>query len=206
MKNMTQAWGWLAAGVLAAGLNASYHEGGLQWAHQLADQAECRTAAALALASGQAEQFLAEARLVMTRDQTASCRLDAAMARLQTGFARAQANFAHAQAMSDRQQAQLDRMAARRDRVEAQIVRIRIPAVALNQVALNQVACRTIKVSKVNFPQIDVPEISVPEIKVSAIRIPAVCPRMSVNVPRPPMVKMPVMRVIQVSAPGAGPV
>ncbi len=48
---MTQAWGWLTAGVLAAGLNASYHDGGLQWAHQVADRVEHGSAAVLALAS-----------------------------------------------------------------------------------------------------------------------------------------------------------
>jgi hypothetical protein len=60
----TQAWGWLAAGVLAAGLNASYHDGGLQWLHQAVDQVEHGSAAVLALAGGHADLFLAEARLV----------------------------------------------------------------------------------------------------------------------------------------------
>ena len=43
---MTQAWGWLVAAVLAAGLNASYHDGGLQWAHQIADRVEQRSTVA----------------------------------------------------------------------------------------------------------------------------------------------------------------
>jgi hypothetical protein len=30
----TQAWGWLAAGVLALGLNGIYHDGGAAWAHR----------------------------------------------------------------------------------------------------------------------------------------------------------------------------
>jgi hypothetical protein len=60
----TQAWGWLAAAALAAGLNASYHDGGLQWVHQAVDQVEHGSAAVLALAAGHADQFLAEARLV----------------------------------------------------------------------------------------------------------------------------------------------
>lgn len=59
----SKAYGWLAAGVLAAGLNANYHDGGMEWAHQLVDRVEHNSAAVIALASGRADQFLAEARL-----------------------------------------------------------------------------------------------------------------------------------------------
>jgi hypothetical protein len=76
----TQAWGWLAMAVLAAGLNASYHDGGLQWLHRAVDQMEHSSAAVLALAAGHTDQFLAEARLVSSQssagqvssDETAS--------------------------------------------------------------------------------------------------------------------------------------
>src|SRR5215469_1149640 len=60
----TQAWGWLGAAVLAAGLNSSYHDGGLQWAHEIADRVQHNTSAVLALATGRADQFLAEARML----------------------------------------------------------------------------------------------------------------------------------------------
>jgi hypothetical protein len=60
----TQAWGWLAAAVVAAGLNASYHDGGLQWAHRVTNRIEHRTAAVVALATGHADRFLAEAKWV----------------------------------------------------------------------------------------------------------------------------------------------
>ena len=63
----TQAWGWLIAGVLAAGLNASYHDGGLQWAHEVAERVGHGSSAVLALASGNAERFLSEAQLVAAR-------------------------------------------------------------------------------------------------------------------------------------------
>ncbi|HEY6935931.1 MAG TPA: hypothetical protein VI424_02195 [Terriglobales bacterium] len=39
MKAATQAWYWLAAGVLALGLNGYYQDGGLQQIHRLADTA-----------------------------------------------------------------------------------------------------------------------------------------------------------------------
>lgn len=75
-----QAWGWLAAGVLAAGLNASYYDGGLQWVHRVADRVEHNSAAVVAEASGRADLFLAEARMLTERNQTASCPLSKAMA------------------------------------------------------------------------------------------------------------------------------
>ncbi len=68
MTQMTQAWAWLTAGVLAAGLNASYHDGGLEWAHQVADRVEHGSAAVLALASGRADQVLSQAQLLTARN------------------------------------------------------------------------------------------------------------------------------------------
>ena len=35
----TQAWAWLAAGVLALGLNGFYQDGGAAWAHRIVDGA-----------------------------------------------------------------------------------------------------------------------------------------------------------------------
>lgn len=64
----TQAWGWLVAAVLAAGLNASYHDGGLEWAHRIAEGVEHSSNAVLALATGHADRFLAEAQMLGARD------------------------------------------------------------------------------------------------------------------------------------------
>jgi len=55
---ITQAYAWLAAGVLAAGLNASYHDGGLQRVHEIVDRVGQNSATALTVASGRADQFL----------------------------------------------------------------------------------------------------------------------------------------------------
>ncbi len=33
----TQGWGWLAAGVLALGLNGIYQDGGAAWAHRIVE-------------------------------------------------------------------------------------------------------------------------------------------------------------------------
>jgi hypothetical protein len=135
MVMKSKAYGWLAAAVLAAGLNASYHDGGLQWAHQVVDEVGHSSAAVLALAAGHADQFLAEARLVSNqiaanenasdriastrmaakrtaesrmvaeRDETHSCPWARAMARLRSKTTRTESNSARVEAMADRERA-----------------------------------------------------------------------------------------------------
>jgi hypothetical protein len=177
----TQAWGWLAAAVVAAGLNASYHDGGLEWAHRVANQIEYNSAAVLALASGRADQFLTEARLATAREETASCRWTTALPRVQNRIAHRENEFARVQAMSNREEAQLARLEANRARIEALVAaktaRIRIPAVAFNPVVYS----------------------------VSDMKIPLVCPRVRVNIPRLPMVRVPAP-VVHVETFGSGPV
>src|SRR5947209_678100 len=80
----TQAWGWLAVAALAAGMNATYHAGGMQWAHALAAEVENNTSAVLALASGRADEFLAQAQLVNSRHETAPCPFAAALAQVES--------------------------------------------------------------------------------------------------------------------------
>ena len=179
----TQAWGWLTAAVLAAGLNASYHDGGLEWAHRIADQVEHSSAAVLALADGRADQFLTEARILTARNETASCRWTTAVAQVQTRIARAENGFAHAEngladaengfadveAMSGEQEAQLARLEANRARIEAQVAahaaRIHVAATALN-----------------------------PEM-MKALEVPVICPRVRVHIPRVPMIRIPAPEV-----------
>lgn len=178
----TQAWGWLAVAVLAAGLNANYHDGGLQWAHEIVDRIGHNTNAVLALATGNAEQFLTEARAIEVHRQAPSCPLQAAVAELQSEVqsevqsmvAPAHSDFYRFEAMSARQQARLVRLEANRARIEAQVARLRIPAVAFNPVVI-----RT-------------PDVSV-------------CPRVRVNIPRMPRVRVPV-RVVTAETFGSGPV
>ena len=178
MKNMTQAWGWLVAAVLAAGLNASYHNGGLQWVHEVADRVEQGSTAALALASGHADQFLSEARLVSARSETFSCPLTTALARVQTRIAGSDTQVERFNVMSARGEAQLARFEANRARMEAQIAR--------------QTA--HLKISTAVFAPI-------------TVRVaPVVCPRVRVNVPRVLMIRMPAPPVIHVETASAGPV
>jgi hypothetical protein len=186
---MKQAWGWLLAGVVAAGLNASYHDGRLEWAHQAVEQAEHNTRAVLALASGHADEFLTETRLLTAGDETAPlqpasvaqgklCRWANALARVQTRFAqrttaRTDREFARIEEMSAREEAALARVEANRARIDAEAARFRVPAVAFSSVSF---------------------------------KTPVVCPRVHVNIPRPPMIKMPEIPEIHIETSGTGPI
>ncbi len=140
MNITQQAWGWLVAGVLAAGLNASYHDGGLEWAHQVADRVQDRAEMVLDRASEAGDRIAAQVQMITARNETASCRLSSAVARLQSSFDRtvaAQSRIAQTevdrsqeevnrwQALSDREQArrqaQLDRLEAVRERMQVRI-------------------------------------------------------------------------------------
>lgn len=57
----TAAWKWLAAGVLALGLNCWYHAGGAQWAHVAIGNIATRTEAVLDVAKSRAHRLLGEA-------------------------------------------------------------------------------------------------------------------------------------------------
>jgi hypothetical protein len=183
MKRMTQAWGWLTAAVLAAGMNASYHNGGLQWAHEIADRVEHNSAAVLALASGNAEQFLSEARLLKTQNEASSCRLATSLARVQTRIANSELGRDEFEMISAREEAQLVRLEANRARIEAQV-----EAQVAAQTAHLRMASATL--APVAF---------------KAIPAPVVCPRVRVNIPRMPLMKMPVAPEIHIEA-SAGPV
>jgi hypothetical protein len=179
----TQAWGWLAAGVLAAGLNAAYHDGGFAWAHRIVDQAQHVSSAVVALASGHADQFLAEAETLTARNDTLS---DAAAAKADQEMARAEAAYAHAEA---RQHGQCARMQAQRARMEARIaghrVFVRIPDVRV------ETAFRTIQIP--DGPAIRVPQIALSQMK--AVR----CSHIRMSLPAMPNISVPAVPDVNVS-------
>ena len=177
---MTQAWGWLVAAVLAAGLNASYHNGGLEWAHQIADRIEQRSTAVFAQASGHAGQFLADARVLMARTDSSSCPLTTTLARVRTTIDNSETQVERFDVMTAREERQLARLEANRARIEAQVAR--------------QTA--HIRIATAGFGPISV----------NAVPAPVVCPRVRVNIPRLPMMRMPVMPVVHVQTASAGPV
>lgn len=178
----TQGLGWLAAGVVALGLNGFYHDGGLELAHRVADRISARSEAVVAMASERADYLLARVEMVSARGETQSCRLNSAVgrwqakfARTQTGFtetkiadvrsARADREFARFEAMSDRQKAQMERLEANRPRIGARAARFRFAAFApAVKVAEVSIVCPRMRVF---VPQPDI-HISVPSISVAS--------------------------------------
>lgn len=171
--NRSQAFRWLIAGVLAAGLNASYHDGGLQWAHRVADRVEESSAAALAM-SGRAGQFFSEVRMLTTRDHSASTPWETTLAQVQTNVAHSQREFDRFEVMAARQRVQLAKLEANRSRMEAEM--------ALRTTGLGMTAA--------NFVAVKTPQVSV------------ICPRVRVKIPQLPRVKIPAIPIIDVPGVG----
>jgi len=209
----TQAWGWLAAGVLVLGLNGSYQDGGALWAHRVVERVTDRASAMLAQATGRADWFLGEVRMLTARDEAASlrrvslvqnasfaqnidCPVGAVMARVQAGIARSaitrseitqsQAEYGRVEAMSAREEARL----ARREETRARVQTARMES---------QIAAETARIRRDNFA-FDFAAFN--PAKVSA------CGRVRVNIPRTPRIKIaaPVIPTIHIETPGAGPV
>jgi len=166
----TQAWGWLAAGVLALGLNGFYLDGGAVWAHRAANQLMAgisdRTGGVLALAAGRADWFMAKAETAAARQETASCRLATAMARVQTSLARTQGGMARFEAMSAREEASLARVEAERARIESRAARVHFTPAVFNAGEISVVCPRV----NVRVPQIYAPPITVPQVPMVRIR------------------------------------
>ena len=152
-----QAWGWLAAGVLAAGLNANYYDGGLAWAHRVRERVGHSSQAVLALAGEKAAPFFWEARLLTTRPETASCRWATAMARAQATIARSEADLDRERARED---AQLARLEVNRARIEARMARLPIPAAAFTPRLVRLTSTSVCPRVRVNVPQRPVLNIS----------------------------------------------
>jgi hypothetical protein len=222
----SKAYGWLAAAVLAAGLNASYHDGGLEWAHQAIDGIGHNVSAVLALASGHADQFLAEAQLASAKNETPACRLATAWTQIQTKMAQGENRLARMQSrffktgFEDRELAQSQRaldelarksevMAAQQeaamDRIEAK--RVRMEAETERHLQETMVMARIRPVAAMQMVKMEtgcqhlrvtVPKIRIPQVHIPEIDVP------DVHIPR---VHIPEMNVSSMSVEaGPGPV
>ena len=149
----------------------------MQWAHEIVDRVGHNTGAVLALATGRADQFLTEARMLNVERHESQCPLAAAMAQVQSSIDRSESEFDGFQAMSDREQAQLARIEDNRARIEAQ-VQAKLARVRLVEANFNPVV-------------VQVPRIT--------------CPRVRVNIPRMPRINVPAP-VVHVEYSGSGPV
>jgi hypothetical protein len=197
-----QASGWLIAGVMALGLNGFYHDGGFAWAHRAIAEFEHNTTAVLALASGRADEFLAEVKPVVVHQESASCPIATAFARVQTKVARMQTEFAHTQLaqvapaqtyqvnldrllaaqvvasdrlqeMSDRRQAAIERAQAKQVEVQA---RIAAKMVRIQSMPALQYASFETHCPQihVHVPRVHVPEIQIPQVHIPQISVPAI--------------------------------
>ena len=149
----------------------------MQWAHEIVDRVGHNTGAVLALATGRADQFMAEARMLNVERHESQCPLTAAMAKVQSSVNQSQSEFNGFQALSDREQAQLDRLEANRARIETQV----------------QAKLARVRFVEANFNPVVV---QVPEIT---------CPRVRVNIPRIPRINVPAP-VVHIDYSGLGPV
>ena len=163
----TQAWGWLAAAVMAAGLNATYHDGGLRWAHEIANQVKHNTGAVLALATGRADQFVTEANLVAASRQSSPCPLAAALAEARTVVVPTQLELRHFEVMSAREQAKLARLETQRARIGARVAQLLIPPMAFNPVVVQapRSVCPRVRVSMPRIPAVKMPALPVVHIE-----------------------------------------
>ena len=185
----TQAWRWLVAGVVAAGLNASFHQGGLRWAHQIAQDVEHNSAAVIALASGRADEFLAQARLLTISVPKDPCAAEepvgvevAELAKAEPGFD-LPAHFTNIQPVkeyqSERVQAEVRQEMTRahlevlRARLQAQMAEqsshFRDASASFDQGVLRRISS---EFSQIKFPECSRVRVSFP--KVPAVKIPAV--------------------------------
>jgi hypothetical protein len=137
----TQAWGWLAAGVLALGLNGVYHDAGAGVLHRAFDRVvgrvAHRTELVLALASGRAEWFMAKTAVAQNeipspRWQGAVADVQSKVAQAQSGCARLQVLSAKEEAREARREAELARLEANRERIEARLATLHIPDVQVD--------------------------------------------------------------------------
>ena len=152
----TQAWGWLATAVLAAGLNSSYHNGGMDWAHRVADRVQHNANAVLALATGNADRFLAEAQLASAQNSH-SCPFSAALAAVRRSIAPVHSEQERFEAMSARQEAAMARLEARRARMEAQMARLNMANFNPVMVRAPRVICPRVRVSLPRMPVMRMP-------------------------------------------------
>jgi hypothetical protein len=172
----TQGWGWLAAGVLALGLNGIYHDGGAAYLHgalaPVIARVAQRTGPVLALATGRADLFMERTGMMAARSETASCRLATAMARVHSKVSRSDAGWAQLEEMTARQEAAMARMEANRARIEAQMERARfLPAsFDADNVRMNCARVR-VEIPRVDMPRINIPKIPVVKISDSVVEV-----------------------------------
>jgi hypothetical protein len=173
-----KAWYWLAAGVLALGLNGAYQDGEFQWVHRLADH----SARLMERASEEGLRTLATAEVMVGRNPESLARTEATLQKLQMRIACKRIEMARREV--DMAQVHRDLAAARIDqqmaKVQASMDRVRMITIERTNRVRNCPELSRVIVMP-NIPRVDLsnlPEVNIPEIPA----IPA-APRMKANGP-----------------------
>ena len=154
MTKSTNAWGWLAAGVLALGVNGFLHDEGANLFRRAADGMVAQSEAVMALATGQADQFLAQAQVVAARNRAQRCPLDAAVARMRSRVAE-RAQFAQFESMRAQQESQMVWLDVQKNQMEAQMAQFQFDTADLNVPEVHVICPRM----RVSIPQ---PKLRIP--------------------------------------------
>jgi hypothetical protein len=162
-----KAWYWLAAGVLALGLNGAYRDGQFGWAHQFAD----RSTEIVERAEMRGLGLVTAAEVMLDRNPEAVGRMEGSLGRMQAKMACKRIEMATrridiARMQRDLAAAHVDRQLAR---VQMQLDKVRVIAIdrathARNCAELSHVVVAGPRVDLSDLPNAQIPDL--PEIQV----------------------------------------
>jgi len=177
-----KAWYWLAAGVLALGLNGAYHDGEFPWLHSLAD----RPCALLERVTEQKDRFFATAEIMLGGEPSTIARAQERLARLQERLSTAQVDRIRrrlevAQCKITRAQAKVvvlehNQLCSGTSRVVVHVPTVDMPVMpAVNVRAfMSTVTVPSVQIPEINIPQVNIPRIRIPQVRVPQIHVPPV--------------------------------
>jgi hypothetical protein len=167
-----RAWYWLAAGVLALGLNGAYQDGEFAWAHKIAD----RSCSLLERVTERSDRVVAAAEIMLGHEPSTLARAQERLARLQEKLSSTQ---------MDRTQRQLNSAQCKLSRARVKIVEMQGPEYASQVVVdvpnfpvMSTINERqfghAVRIPAVRIPEVRIPEINIPQVRVPQITIPPV--------------------------------
>jgi hypothetical protein len=176
-----KGWFWMAAGVLALGLNGAYQDGEFQWVHAAAQ----RSVHAIEQASDQASRVIDVAEVMLGRTPASLERTEVALQRVQAKvackrFEMAQREMAKAQVQRDLASARVDHQLAQMQ-MKMQMNMDRVRAITIER--SSRINCPEMSrvVVMTSVPRIDLSNL--PEVHIPQITIPSIAPHAHSNGP-----------------------
>jgi hypothetical protein len=158
-----KAWYWLAAGVLALGLNGAYQDGQFGWVHGIAD----RSTEIVERASMRGLSFVTAAEVMFGRNPDAMGWTNATLQRVQGKLARKRIEMAERQIDMGRMQRDLALA-----RVDRQMARVQMKMDKVRMIAIENAdraqKCSGFSRMVVTVPQVELPDVQIPEIQAPA--------------------------------------